>query len=142
MMADARTDYPAQYYARYDTSSPQPSGVTGWFDTWSLSSTQNLPAASAMLPLTQAQWNTRMTGPQGVENGNLVAYTPPAPAIPLKEQAASELSWVATQASLATAMGETFTDAMRVYVKVIQAIASGSDTTSAALPARPTQIMT
>ena len=140
-MADAKTDYPARYYARYDTSAPQPSGVTGWFDTWSLSSTQILPEAAAMLPLTPAQWDARMTGPQGGENGTLVAYTPPAPVISMKEQAASELSWIAAQASLATAMGETFTDSMRVYVKTIQTIASGTDTASASLPARPGLIM-
>lgn len=26
--------YPNRYYAEFDTSAAQPTGVTGWFDTW------------------------------------------------------------------------------------------------------------
>ena len=133
--------YPSRFYATYDTAAVQPTGVTGWFDTWTLSTTKNLPAASDMLALTQDQWNDRATGPQGVKDDDLVDYTPPAPVVPLETQAQTELAWIASQASMAAAMGETFTDNMKAYVKAIQAIAGGTDTTSTALPARPATIM-
>jgi len=133
--------YPSRFYATYDTTAAQPTGITGWFDTWTLSTTKNLPAASDMLALTQDQWNDRVTGPQGVKDDDLVDYTPPAPVVPLETQAQTELAWIASQASMAAAMGETFTDNMKAYVKAIQAIAGGTDTTSMALPARPATIM-
>jgi len=133
--------YPSRFYATYDTAAVQPTGVTGWFDTWTLSTTKNLPAASDMLALTQDQWAARVTGPQGVKDGALVDYTPPPPVVPLETQVQTELAWIASQASMAAAMGETFTDNMKAYVKAIQAIANGTDTTSTALPARPATIM-
>ena len=132
---------PARFYAAEETAAAQPPGVTGWFDTWELTTTKNLPAASDMLALTQDQWAARVTGPQGVQDGALVDYTPPAPVVPLETQAQTELAWIASQASMAAAMSETFTDDMKAYVKAIQAIAGGTDTTSTALPARPATIM-
>lgn len=133
--------YPDRYYARYDTTAAQPTGITGWFDTWRLSGTENLPAAADMVPLTDAQWGSRVTGPQGVAGHALVDYTPPAPVVPLKDQATSELSWIASQASLASAMGEGFTDAMKAFVKAMQAIANGTDVSSTTLPERPEAVM-
>ena len=133
--------YPGRYYARYDTTAAQPTIVTGWFDTWTLTTTANIGSAADMVPLSSEAWNARASNPWGVQSGQLVSYTPPPPVIPLKDQATSELSWISTQASMASAMGETFTDPMKVYVKAIQAIANGTDTTSTALPARPAMIM-
>lgn len=67
---------------------------------------------------------------------------PPAAVIPLKDQAASEnANWIQSQINEASVMGETFSDAMKAYVKEVRAIASGADTTSTALPARPSDIM-
>ena len=138
-MSDTTTSnpYPARYYARYDTTASQPAPVTGWFDTQTISTTANLPDASLMLPLTLAQWNERMTGPQFVTGGALVAYTPPPLLGPLSDHAAPQPPWIASQAALAAAMGETFTATMKAYVKAIQALASGTDTTTTALPTRP-----
>jgi hypothetical protein len=76
-----------------------------------------------------------------VENGALVDYTAPAVAIPLKTQAASAQAWIQQQANLAAAMGEVFTADMKAYVKAIAAIANGTDTTSTALPAQPSDVM-
>lgn len=42
---------------------------------------------------------------------------------------------------MAAAMGETFTDDMKSYVKAVKAIADGSDVTSKKLPDRPASIM-
>lgn len=67
---------------------------------------------------------------------------PPAAVVPLKDQAASEnANWIQSQINEASVMGETFSDAMKAYVKEVRAIASGADTTSTALPARPSDIM-
>lgn len=62
--------------------------------------------------------------------------------VSLKTQAISAQSWILQQANLASAMGEVFTADMRAYVKAINAIANGTDTTSTALPSQPTDIMT
>jgi hypothetical protein len=76
-----------------------------------------------------------------VVNGQLVDYAPPVVPVPLKTQAATAQAWIQQQANLATAMGEVFTADMKAYVKAIAAIASGTDTTSTALPAQPTDVM-
>ncbi|MFT8795158.1 MAG: hypothetical protein ABF839_06820 [Acetobacter orientalis] len=55
----------------------------------------------------------------------------------LKNQAKQELQWVAQQASLGQMMQDEFSADMKTYVTAIRAIASGSDTLSTALPARP-----
>ncbi|WP_242621896.1 hypothetical protein [Komagataeibacter xylinus] len=67
---------------------------------------------------------------------------PVAATVSLAQQATAAQSWISQQASLATAMGETFTADMKAYVLAIAAIANGTDTTSTALPAQPTDVMT
>lgn len=67
---------------------------------------------------------------------------PAAAAVPLKTQAATEQAWIQQQANLAAAMGEVFTADMKAYVKAVNAIADGTDTTSTVLPAQPTDVMT
>lgn len=144
MASDVKTDYPAQYYAMYDTAAPQPTPVTGWFDTWNMGSIANVPPASEMIAVTADQWNDtafRLPAGKGIQGGKVIDYTAPAIVISLAAQAENELSWISQQGSLASAMGETFTEAMRSYVKAIQAIASGTDTTSTDLPPRPNPIM-
>lgn len=59
----------------------------------------------------------------------------------VQSQAVSAQVWIQQQASLAAAMGEVFTTDMKAYVKAINAIASGADTTSTALPAQPADVM-
>ena len=61
--------------------------------------------------------------------------------VSLKTQATTAQAWIQQQASLASAMGEVFTADMKAYVKAIAAIANGTDTTSTALPAQPTDVM-
>ncbi|MCI1909006.1 MAG: hypothetical protein LKI99_04750 [Acetobacter fabarum] len=130
--------YPARYYA--DMSKP-----CGWYDMAMFSSVEGLPAANTLYAMTPAQWAAKGgdTGarPMAVVNGVLVDYTPPAVPVPLKTQAAYALTWIQQQASLAAAMGETFTADMKSYVKAIAAIANGTDTTSTALPAQPVDVM-
>lgn len=132
--------YPDRYYARYDHTAEQPTGVTGWFDTWSLSDTSFLPRAADMVALSASDWSStsRNSGGKGVQDGKIIDYTPP---VPLAERAGSELIWVTTQATMAAAMGETFTPEMKAYVQAIKAIADGTDTASTKLPDRPTNIM-
>ncbi|QHC36417.1 hypothetical protein [Komagataeibacter xylinus] len=60
----------------------------------------------------------------------------------MQAQATVAENWIQQQASLAAAMGETFTADMKAYVLAVSAIASGTDTTSTALPAQPTDVMT
>ncbi|CEF56153.1 hypothetical protein [Acetobacter ghanensis] len=62
--------------------------------------------------------------------------------VSLKTQATSAQAWIQQQANLAGAMGEVFTADMKAYVLAINAIANGTDTTSTALPAQPTDVMT
>ncbi|MFT8923176.1 hypothetical protein [Acetobacter sp.] len=138
VLDDLKAAYPARYYA--DFESP-----CGWYDMWAYSSTDGLPAASALFALTAEQWaakggNTGTTS-MYVENGRLVDYTPPVVVVPLKTQAASAMVWIQQQANLASAMGQVFTADMKAYVTAIAAIASGADTTSTTLPAQPADVM-
>lgn len=138
-MVDVKTEYPERYYARYDTKAAQPTVVTGWFDTWGMSDVSGLPNASEMIAVPKENFQDHATSGVGVQDGKLISYTAPAP---IKELAGYELTgWIASQASMASAMGETFTDDMKSYVKQIQAIANGSDTKSMELPARPSAVM-
>jgi hypothetical protein len=77
-----------------------------------------------------------------IDDTTYTVEKPPAPIVTLKEQATAVQAWIQQQANLAAAMGEVFTADMKDYVKAINAIASGADTTSTALPARPTDILT
>lgn len=95
-----------------------------------------------MIPLTQAQWAARLPVGQGVQAGTIVPYTQPIAVVPLKTQAQNAKVWINQQANLAAAMGETFTADMKAYVLAINVIANGTDTTSTALPAQPTDVMT
>lgn len=140
-----RKEYPNRYYASYDKEATQPTPVNGWFDTWDMSSVSNVPSASEMIPVTETQWNDtttfRLPMGKGVKDGVIVDYTPPVTPVPLTTQAQSAMSWVNEQAALASAMGETFTDDMKAYVKALRDIISGSDTTSTKLPEQPTLVM-
>lgn len=140
-MIERKTDYPNRYYASYDITATQPTPVTGWYDTWDMSSVANVPSANDMIPVTEAQWNdtTSFRKPmgKGVKDGAIIDYTPPATPIPLTTQAQTEMAWINQKAALTAAMGETFTQDMKDYVKAIQAIISGADKTSVELPARP-----
>lgn len=135
--------YPARYYC--DGGAP-----AAFYDTWGYSSTDHLPDISELHSVTSAQWterqNSAATGLKqytwNAASGSLETYTPPAVVVPLATQAQSEMSgWISQQASMAAAMGETFTTDMKAYVKAIQAIATGADKTSTALPTRPTDVM-
>lgn len=135
--------YPARYYCDGDAPA-------GFYDTWGYTSTDHLPDISELHPVTSAQWterqNSAATGLKqytwDAASGSLETYTPPAVVVPLATKAQSEMSgWINQQAAMASAMGETFTADMKAYVKAIQAIATGADKTSTALPTRPTDVM-
>ncbi|MFP2871026.1 hypothetical protein ACLEIY_02070 [Acetobacter tropicalis] len=142
--AETRTlVHPDRYYC--DNKTP-----ACFYDAWGYSDISALPDVSELHALTKEQWQTRQdsarTGLQDYvwdnATGTLVDYTAPAVVVPLATQAASEISgWIATQASMASAMGETFTADMQAYVKAIRSIADGTDTTSTKLPDRPASIM-
>lgn len=130
--------YPARYYVQTDATGY----VTHWNDTATLSDLSGLPSASEMTPVSEADWNDptkHLHCGVAVKNGALVLVS--VPAVPVATLATVELTWISQEASLAAAMGQTFTPDMRTYVAAIQAIANGTDMTSTALPARPTQIM-
>ncbi|MEJ5118425.1 hypothetical protein WH158_13490 [Gluconobacter cerinus] len=138
--------YGGRYVACYDHTAAQPTAVLSWFDLWTLGSHANLPALADMHFLSAAEWQALggdygYKGNKGLQDGKIVDYTPPPAPIPLTLQAETEQTWIQQQASLAAAMGETFTDAMKAYVKAIAAITSGADTTSTALPARPDPVL-
>lgn len=135
---DVQAAYPARYYATLTKP-------CSWYDMWMFPSPDGLPAVNTLYAMTAEQWAAK-GGDNGalsmcVENGALVAYTPPVVPVPLKTQAATAQTWIMQQANLAAAMGETFTSDMKSYVKAIAAIANGTDTTSTALPAQPVDVM-
>ncbi|AFC85930.1 hypothetical protein [Frateuria aurantia] len=135
--SNVETQWPARYYASYDTSATGPTEVTGWYDVWGMSSTANVPAAAEMLALTAEQWAARLPYGQGVHEGTIVAYTPPS-TVTLADQAATAYSAaVATVQSEYGVLNEPTPDDWVTYLKALKAIRDGVDTTSTALPAAP-----
>ncbi|MDF7675078.1 hypothetical protein PT277_05175 [Acetobacteraceae bacterium ESL0709] len=137
-------EYPARYYASYDVKAPQPTSVTGWYDTWSLSSVAQVPPASEMIAMTEEEWNDqtnfRLPCGRGVQDGKIIDYqAPPAP-VPLKDQAQSTLAFIQSQAPMIVAMGESFGEQTKAYIKALNAIIDGSDTTITELPAKPEKL--
>lgn len=134
--------YPARYYAAYDTAVAQPTIVTGWCDTWGMSSVTSVPAASALIAVSRQDWadtkKFRLSVGRGVQAGKIIDYTPPAPPVPLDEQATSALK-AAASATWANygAMGVAVPQAWIAYQKALKGIADGTDTTSTTLPAEP-----
>lgn len=131
----ATVKYPHRFYC--DKSSP-----CAVYDMWGYSSVEGMPAVTDLYPIAISEFTDRQQNyrPQyfDTSTGKLEDYIAPIVPVLLKDQAATENSgWVQAQISEAVAMGETFSDEMKTYVKAIRAIASGSDTTSTALPARP-----
>jgi hypothetical protein len=138
ILDDLKATYPARYYASMDKP-------CAWYDMWSCASMDGLPAASALFAMTAEQWAAKGgnsgTKSMAVINGQLVDYAPPTVPVPLKTQATTAQAWIQQQANLASAMGEVFTADMKAYVLAVNAIASGADTTSTALPAQPASVM-
>ena len=130
-------------YAYFDSTKPDPKPVTGWYDTGAVVY-PNLPPAANLLPLTPAQWATRLTSQWAVSGGALVSYAPPVVPVPLAKQAVALLQDTDTtmhRISEAVALGlNTWTGADVVawvdYRRALRAIANGS-TTAATLPAKP-----
>lgn len=77
-----KTDYSTQYYAYSNTNAMLGGYPTvGWVDISIFSKKPDwLPAASAMIPLTEAQWNNRSIIGQIVKDGAVCDYVPPTPA--------------------------------------------------------------
>lgn len=141
MMSDTKIAYPEQYYASYDTTATQPTIVTGWYDTWVMSSVVNVPDAKDMIPVTAQQWNDttfRLQSGKGVQGGEIIDYTAPSVPIPLKAQATTAL--VTARAYVTnnyTMLNESTPDEWVAYLKALMAIENGNDTTSMALPTAP-----
>lgn len=72
------------------------------------------------------------------EEGSITTSIPPQP--PLRDQAQSAFSNIQSQAPMIVAMGESFGPQTQAYVKALQAIINGADTTSTALPTRPGEL--
>ncbi|GBQ09518.1 hypothetical protein [Acetobacter cerevisiae] len=116
--------------------------MTGWYDTWTLTSVTNVPAASALIAVSRQDWADttafRLPTGRGVEAGKIVDYTPPAPPVPLTTQATSALTAAASSTwANYGAMGVAVPQTWIAYQKALKVIADGTDTTSTALPAEP-----
>lgn len=135
-----QTLYPARYYAGYDTAAPQPTPVLAWYDTWSMSTTDGLPPAAQLIPVTEQDWHNtqsfRSPAGRGVQDGKIIDYTPPPP--PLAQQAQTQLKRAAsTTWSLYGMYGESPTAAWQSYLQALRRIATGVDTTHTSLPVAP-----
>ena len=140
-MTDVKTAYPNRYYASYDTTATQPTPVTGWYDTWSLSSVSNVPSASKMIAVSEDDWNNqttfRLPTGKGVLDGVVIDYTP-ASTTDLKTEATAVLSAARSYVqNTYTILNEATPDAWVTYLKALMAIADGTDTTSTTLPTAP-----
>lgn len=132
---DIKNIYPARYYATFDKP-------CAWFDTWAMSNPDVIPPLTDLYAMTHEEWEAK-GGDNGslsmaVIDGKLIKYVQN---VSVQHHAENEILWINQQASLASVMGETFTEDMKNYVKSVRAIAAGTDTTSTSLPTRPTDIM-
>lgn len=145
-MAKTTADYPDRYYASYDLKATQPTIVTGWYNTGDMGSLDNVPDASDMIVITTDQWNDptfRLPSGKGVQDGKIIDYTPPIPTVPLKTQATTALATARTYVNNNyTMLNEATPDEWVAYLKALMVIANGTDTTSTALPDKPTDVMT
>ena len=124
-----------KYYASFNPElSPAP--IAGFYDA---SKNPDLDYTHGFIEITEEQYKNRNEGLFAVTDGVFGPYTPPPVVVSLKSRARDEQTWINQQAALAVAMGETFTDEMKAYVKAIQAIATGADTSSTELPKRPAE---
>jgi hypothetical protein len=108
-------------YASYNPTVASPSPVTGWYDT-ALFPYPNLPPATDLLEVTAAQWAARLANPSGwaVSSGALVAYTPPAPALTLAQQATAQLkAGVAVTFATSAGLSATYTTTTKAQVKIM-----------------------
>lgn len=136
----AQTLYPDRYYAQYDSTAPQPAPVTGWWDMWGFEDVTALPPLSDLFPLTPEFWADHIQNPQtgrAVQNDQIIPYEPPQPPLPLKEQAQSAFRRARQEFSRLQMMGQTFGPQMQAYMRNLDAILSGTDTSSTTLPAAP-----
>lgn len=60
--------------------------------------------------------------------------------VTIKDEALLRLSWIHEQASLATAMGQTFSEKGKEYVTIIKNISNGIDVTTTKLPDQPEEL--
>ncbi len=99
------------YFAQYDPSAITPAKIIGWYNTGA-HSYPNLPSASNLLEISEAEWRTHYANPDGwaVSAGKLVPYTPPAPVLTLAQQAAN-----AAVAGLTVALSGTMTLAATLF---------------------------
>ena len=78
------------YFAQYDPSAITPAKIIGWYNTGARSY-PNLPSASNLLEISEAEWQAHYANPDGwaVSGGKLMLYTPPGPVLTLAQQAAN-----------------------------------------------------
>lgn len=58
IVASAATDYPNRYYASFDITTGY---ITGWFDTWTMTSLDSVPKAVTMIIVSETDWNNTTT---------------------------------------------------------------------------------
>lgn len=134
--------YPARYYAAYDTTATQPTIVTGWCDTWGMSSVTSVPATSALIAISRQDWadtkEFRLPVGRGVQAGKIIDYSPPVKPLPLATQATAALAaGRQTVWNEYGSLNDPTPDSWVAYLKGLAAIANGTDTASTPLPSAP-----
>lgn len=119
------------YYVAID---PDTGIVQGWYQIFSRATAPNFRE----ITLADYERLSMMPGAKIDATGNLVEYTPPTVVIPLKNQAESALQRARTHIyNNYGILGEPTPAAWVTYLRSLMAISSGTDTTSTALPAAP-----
>lgn len=74
------------FLAHFDHTAPSPSRVRGWYDTDAFTYL-NLPPAADLVEMTPTEWDARLTGIFGVQDGKVVPFVLPVQPLPVHQVA-------------------------------------------------------
>lgn len=116
--------------------------VVGWYDVTCATDRSICPDPSTLTAISSDDWEKQYgqvpRRPWQIKNGRLVEYAASPITLTLKEQAQDAFQQARQEFSDLQMMGKTFGPQMQSYVRTLQAIINGTDTTSTTLPVAPT----
>lgn len=136
MLEKLKELYPNRYYC----NNKKPAG---FYDMWIFSKVEGLPSLDDLNEVSKEDWDKRMATRHTnlshhyfcpIEK-KLKDYVHPEPSN--ERKAKFEMDWIKSEATMCVAMGTSFSDEMKEYVKTIKEILDGKNLE---IPKRPSNI--